>query len=456
MTRLDFPDGFLWGAATAAYQIEGAVAEDGRTPSIWDTFGRVPGAVDNGDTGDVACDHYHRYREDVALMADLGLPVYRFSTAWPRIQPGGEGPGSQAGLAFYDRLVDALLERGIRPMLTLYHWDLPQELQNRGGWAVRETAERFAEYTAITAGRLGDRVDLWTTLNEPWCSAFLGYASGYHAPGERDAGRAIAAVHHLLLGHGLAVDALRVALPTGAQVSIVLNPHQVDPASDSPQDLAAARRLDGVTNRIFSGPLADGAYPDDVVDALAGTTDWSFVRDGDLKTISRPLDLVGVNYYQPARVAADPTGRAGDPYPGCDGMRLLEIPGERTGQDWGIDPSGLTRLLLRAAQDFPGVPLMVTENGAAYPDGPPDAPDHLRDEARLRYLRDHVRAVHDAIRAGADVRGYMVWSLLDNFEWAYGYSQRFGLVHVDFPTGTRTPRASAGWLREVIRANALE
>jgi beta-glucosidase len=455
-----FPKDFAWGVATASYQIEGAVREGGRTPSIWDTFSRVPGAVVGGDTGDVACDHYHRYLEDVALMADLGVDVYRFSTAWPRIQPDGEGPGNPAGLDFYDRLVDALLAQGIRPMLTLYHWDLPQAVQDRGGWPARETAERFARYAAITADRLGDRVKLWTTLNEPWCSAFLGYAAGIHAPGIRDDEQSLRAAHHLLLGHGLATEALRSALPADAQVSITLNPMQVDPATGSPADLAAARRVDGVANRLFLEPLARGAYPQDVLDDLSGITDWSFVLDGDLKEICRPLDGLGVNYYQPVTVsAAAPPGGTDvtvgqnslDAYPGCADLHLLELPGERTGQGWLVEPSGLTRLLVRVGRDFPGVPLMVTENGAAYDPGAEDGPGWLQDDARIEYLRSHVRAVHDAIRAGADVRGYLVWSLLDNFEWAFGYEQRFGIVHVDYDTQVRTPKASAHRYAEIIR-----
>ena len=466
MTVLEFPPGFLWGAATSAYQIEGAVAAGGRGPSIWDTFCRVPGAVIGGGTGDVACDHYRRYADDVALMADLGLPGYRFSIAWPRVQPGGSGPANSAGLAFYDRLVDTLLGRGITPMLTLYHWDLPQQLQDGGGWTVRSTAERFATYAEIVARCLGDRVRLWTTVNEPWCSAFLGYASGVHAPGIRDHRQSLQAVHHLLLAHGLAARVLRSTLPASAQISITLNPHQVDPASADPVDLAAAHRIDGVANRIFLDPLFHGRYPDDVLASTAHLTDWSFVRDGDLDLIAVPIDALGVNYYTPVTVSGRATGpEAADPaeekhggvsaFPGCDGLRMIKQPGRRTDMDWLIDPAGLTRLLVRLSGDLPGVPLFVTENGAAYHAPPGANGGRIRDEARIEYLRGHISAVHDAIRAGADVRGYFVWSLLDNFEWAWGYSQRFGLVYVDYETGERIPKQSATWLRDLIEANGL-
>jgi beta-glucosidase len=460
----EFPPGFLWGAATSAYQVEGAVSVDGRGPSIWDTFCRVPGAILGGGTGDVACDHYARYAEDVALMADLGLRAYRFSSAWPRIQPFGQGRVNEAGLAFYDRLVDARLEQGIAPMLTLYHWDLPQPLQDGGGWGVRSTAERFATYAGILAGRLGDRVGMWTTINEPWCAAFLGYASGVHAPGIRDHAQSLRAAHHLLLGHGLAVAALRSVLPASAEVSIALNPHQLEPASDDPVDVEACRRLDGIANRLFIDPIVRGRYPADVLEATAHLTDWSFVRDGDLAAIAAPIDALGVNYYTPACVSGRPSGaEEPDPaeeviggasaYPGCEDLRLIKQPGLRTDMGWLIDPAGLTRLLVRLSRDVPGVPLMVTENGAAYHAVPDGNGGRIHDGARIEYLRAHVRAVHDAIRAGADVRGYFVWSLLDNFEWAWGYSQRFGLVYVDYATGQRIPKQSASFWRGLIEAN---
>ncbi|KDN80709.1 beta-glucosidase [Kitasatospora cheerisanensis KCTC 2395] len=306
-----FPAGFVWGAATAAYQIEGAADRDGRTPSIWDTFARRPGAVRNGDTGDIAADHYHRYREDVALMSELGLGAYRFSLAWPRIRPGGRGPANEAGLDFYDRLVDELLAAGITPVATLYHWDLPQELEDRGGWTGRDTAHRFAEYASIAARRLGDRIPTWTTLNEPWCSAFLGYGNGVHAPGRTDHVAALAAHHHLLLAHGLGTAALRAELPDTAQVSLTLNLAAVRPLTADPADLDAARRIDGLANRIFLDPVFRGSYPEDVLADTAQLTDWSFVRDGDLAEISRPIDSLGINYYTPTVVAAEDAGAAG-------------------------------------------------------------------------------------------------------------------------------------------------
>jgi beta-glucosidase len=469
-TTLRFPDGFVWGTATASYQIEGAVDADGRGRSIWDTFTHEPGRVADGTTGDVACDHYHRYREDVALMAALGLPAYRFSIAWPRVQPAGSGTVNQAGLDFYDRLVDTLLEHGIRPLATLYHWDLPQPLQDAGGWPNRETALRFADYAQVVAHALGDRVPTFTTLNEPWCSAYLGYAAGAHAPGIADPAAALAAAHHLNLAHGLGAAALRAALPAGSGVSLTLNLALVRPASDSEADRDAARHVDALANRIFLDPVLRGSYPDDLLTDLRHVTDWAFIRDGDTATIHAPLDVLGVNYYTPAVIAAAtpelraaaaaaalavPKGTDGPrPYPGTELAVELPQPGPYTDMHWPIDPSGLTELLLRVHHDYPGVPLMVTENGAAYPDQP-GADGVVHDSDRIRYLHDHLAAVHAAIAAGADVRGYYVWSLMDNFEWAEGLAKRFGIVHVDFDTQARTPKDSARWYREVIATNGL-
>jgi beta-glucosidase len=456
---LAFPPGFVWGVATAAYQIEGAVDADGRGRSIWDTFSHTPGAVTGGDTGDVACDHYHRWADDVALLHELGVPAYRFSLAWPRIQPGGRGPANPAGLDFYDRLVDELLRHRIEPVVTLYHWDLPQELQDAGGWPVRDTTERLADYAALVGARLGDRVRRWTTLNEPWCSAFLGHGTGEHAPGIRDPRQALLAVHHLLLGHGLATRRLREVLPGDAQVSLALNPSAVRPATSDPADLAAARAVDGIANRIFFGPLFHGGYPQDVVAATqqAGICDWEHVRPGDLEIIATPLNALGVNYYTPLVVEAGTPPPAQErallAYPACTGVRLAEAPGPRTGQGWPVDASALVTLLGRIADEAPGLPLMITENGAAYPDLP--GPDGVADVERVDYLRDHLAAVHEAIAAGVDVRGYFLWSFLDNFEWAYGYGQRFGLVHVDYPSQARTLKDSAHWYREVIRGNGV-
>jgi len=447
------PDGFVWGAATAAYQIEGARHEDGRGDSIWDTFSHTPGAIDGGDTGDVACDHYHRYREDVALMADIGLNAYRFSVSWPRIQASGSGEANRAGLDFYSRLVDELLARDIRPYVTLYHWDLPQPLQDAGGWTSRDTAYRFAEFSVQVAASLGDRVGVFTTLNEPWCSAFLGHASGHHAPGWHDDAAAFAAAHHLLLAHGLGVQALRTTLPSEAQISITLNPHLIRPASQSDADVDAADRADLVTNRLFHEPLRRGAYPTGLADQTAAVTDWSFARDGDLQTINAPIDFLGVNYYQPTPIAAAPADAAAPrPWPGVPSAFEHPNPLPHTGMGWGIDPDAFVELLTLVGKEFGPVPLVVTENGSAFPD-PPHADAVLADPERTDYLTAHVGAVHRAIEAGADVRGYFAWSLLDNFEWAWGYSQRFGLVHVDFATQRRTLKQSALAYRDLMAAD---
>lgn len=462
-----FPTDFLWGAATAAYQVEGAAFDGGRTASIWDTFSRVPGKVVNGDTGDIAADHYHRFREDVALMAGLGLSAYRFSLSWSRVQPGGQGKPNTTGLDFYSRLVDELLAKNVQPVVTLYHWDLPQELEDAGGWGSRTTSERFAEYAALAADRLGDRVELWTTLNEPWCSSFLGYASGVHAPGRHEPEVALRAAHHLNLAHGLGTQALRATLPAGARVALTLNPAEVRPLSQAPEDLDAARRVDALQNRIFLDPVLRGAYPEDLLQDTAHVTDWSFVQDGDLAAVNSAIDMLGVNYYNPVVVGAEVDG--GDREPGSDGhgasdyspwvgsesLRFARIPGEPTAMGWPIDASGLRDLLLRIHRDYGPIPIAITENGAAFHDyvGPDG---EVRDPQRVDYLRSHLVAVHEALEAGVDVRGYFCWSLLDNFEWAYGYSKRFGVVHVDFATQRRTVKASGNWYADVIAANAVQ
>jgi beta-glucosidase len=455
-TELRFPADFWWGAATAAYQIEGAVDVDGRTPSIWDTFATVPGKVAGGHSGAIATDHYRRYREDVALMARIGLSAYRFSISWPRVRPGG-GPVNPAGLAFYDRLVDELLGAGIRPVATLYHWDLPQELEDRGGWTNRDTAYRFAEYADTVAARLGDRVRMWCTLNEPWCSAFLGYGTGNHAPGRTGHADSLSAAHHLLLAHGLAVSALR---SSGADaVSVALNAGAVRPVSSAPADLDAARRIDGLLNRLFFDPVVHGSYPVDVLADTASITDWSFVRDGDLALISARLDALGVNYYQPDLVGSSDVPDPTTPYPASEAVSFHPMPGPRTDMGWSIDPTGLRELLLRVhgdyCRDYPGgLPLFVTENGAAFQDTVgPDG--HVDDADRIAYLRDHFAAAHAARADGVDLRGYFVWSLLDNFEWAMGYDKRFGLIRVDYDTLERTLKDSAYWYRDVIAAGGL-
>jgi beta-glucosidase len=452
-----FPAGFMWGSATAAYQIEGAADEDGREPSIWDTFSHAPGKVLAGDTGDVADDHYHRWPADVAAMAALGLKGYRFSISWPRVLSGGRL--NQKGADFYSKLVDALLERDIAPIATLYHWDLPQHLEDAGGWPVRDTALRFAEYAEQIGRVLGDRVHMWTTLNEPWCAAFLGYAAGVHAPGRSEPAAALAAAHHLNLAHGLAVQALRGVVSPAARHSVTLNLHQVR------GDAEAARQVDAVANRIFLGPMLNGAYPADLLADTAEVTDWAFVQDGDTAAIAAPLDVLGLNYYAPVQVrpwagtgtrsASDGHGFGpGSPWVACDDIEFLALPGPYTEMGWPIDPTGLTELLGRLHRDHPGLPIIITENGAAF-DDKVESDGRVHDDARIGFLRDHIAAVGAAIADGVDVRGYFAWSLLDNFEWSYGYSKRFGLIHVDYETQDRTWKDSAYWYRDVIAANAL-
>ncbi|MFD6045438.1 GH1 family beta-glucosidase [Streptomyces koyangensis] len=425
------PADFTWGVATAAYQIEGAVAEDGRAPSIWDTFSHTPGKVAGGDTGDVACDHYHRWPEDLALMKRLGVDSYRLSIAWPRVHPRGDGPVNEAGLAFYDRLVDALLEAGITPNVTLYHWDLPQALQDRGGWPARETAEHFAAYASTVAERLGDRVSRWATLNEPLCSAWIGHLEGTMAPGLRDIDAAVKASYHLLLGHGLAAQAVRAASPH-AKIGIVNNLSTVHAASDSEADQAAARRMDGHTNRWWLDPVHGRGFPADMREVYGVDLPE---RPGDLDTIAQRLDWIGLNYYFPAVVADDPDA----PHPHIRTVRREGVP--RTGMDWEIEAGGLEELLLRLTREYGAHSIHVTENGSAFPDTV--APDgSVHDPERTAYLQDHLAACARAARAGAPVDGYYAWSLLDNFEWAYGYDKRFGLVHVDYPTQRRTMKTS--------------
>ncbi|SFD34101.1 GH1 family beta-glucosidase [Streptomyces aidingensis] len=462
---LGFPEDFLWGSATAAYQIEGAAREDGRTPSIWDTFSHTPGKVLAGDTGDVACDHYHRWREDIDLMSALNLKAYRFSVSWSRVQPTGRGPAVQRGLDFYRKLADGLLERGIMPAVTLYHWDLPQELEDAGGWPERDTAKRFADYARLVGEALGDRVSMWITLNEPWCSAFLGYGSGVHAPGRTEPEAVLRAAHHLNLGHGLGVRALREVLPRDAQVGITLNPAAVRPHTQAPEDVDAQRRIDALQNRIWTGPVLHGRYPADLIADTSRVSDWSFLKDGDEAAIRQPLDFLGINYYSPTIVSAAEPGSENarndghgasnhSPWVGAEDVEFHQAPGPRTEMGWSIDPTGMTELLMRFHREAPGLPLYVTENGAAF-DDKPDADGAVHDPDRIAYLHGHLAAVHAAIEQGADVRGYFLWSLLDNFEWAYGYSKRFGITHVDFDSQARTPKDSAQWYARVIAANQL-
>ena len=467
-----FPEAFLFGAATAAYQIEGAAFEDGRRASIWDAFSREPGAVINGENGDVACDHYHRYRDDVALMKRMGLQTYRFSTSWSRVRPDG-GPLNPAGIDFYQRLVDELLGAGILPWLTLYHWDLPQALQEHGGWTVRETAERFTEYALDVHDALGDRVTVWTTLNEPWCSSFLGHTAGAHAPGHYSASEGMLAAHHLLLGHGQTVRELR-ARDASLDLGITLNLTVADPVdAGDPADLDAARRIDGQFNRWFLDPLFRGEYPADIFEEIADDALRTAIRPGDLEVIATPIDTLGVNYYHGEYVGGHapevapiggeaPTDRAGaSPFPSSEGIFWHERGLPRTPMHWEVQPEGLTRLLRRVSDDYArdaGTALFVTENGAAFDDAPvvEDGVVRVHDADRADFVREHLGATLDAIDAGFDVRGYFYWSLLDNFEWAWGYQKRFGIVRVDYQTQERSIKDSGRNYSRIIAARALD
>ena len=447
--QVTFPKDFIWGAATAAYQIEGAWDEDGKGVSIWDRFSHTTGKVRGGETGDVACDHYHRWQADLDLMQTLNLQAYRFSISWPRILPAGRGAVNQSGLDHYDRLVDGLLARGIRPFLTLYHWDLPQTLEDGGGWAARSTAEAFVEFADVVSRRLGDRVHDWITHNEPWCTAFLGYLFGEHAPGQRDAAKAAAVVHHTLLSHGWAVPVLRRNCP-GAQVGIVLNPYHIVPASDSEPDRQAANLQDGLMNRLFLDPLYNKVYPADVVEhfRVRHGVPFDFDRPGDLDSIATPTDFLGINMYTRTVVRDEEAPDNLPPAISTDGH-------EHTEMSWEVHPLALYDLLCRLHVDYRPASIIIAENGASYSDGP-DESGRVADERRQRYIRDHLVQARRAIDAGVPLAGYFVWSLMDNFEWAHGYSQRFGIVWVDYETQQRIVKDSALWYRDVITNNGFD
>jgi beta-glucosidase len=439
-------NGFVWGAATAAFQIEGATRVDGRGESIWDRFAATPGNVHNGDTGDPACQHYYRWQEDLDLMQSLGLQGYRFSIAWPRIQPNGRGRPNRKGLDFYRRLAEGMREREIAPLATLYHWDLPQALEDEGGWASRDVVERFVDYAQIVFDGLGALVDDWITHNEPWVTAFLGYAHGTKAPGVKDWSIALRAAHHALLSHGAVVQAFRDAGCTG-RIGITVDLTVAEAATASAEDEAAARRLDGHHNRWFLDPLLRGSYPRDMVELYKSRFGpFDAVRDGDLQLISRPIDFLGVNFYRPHLVRAS----GGD---SVLGVAEAETDAERTAMGWPVVPSALTELLVRLRRDYGDMPLLITENGAAFDDRL-DGGTVVEDERRVAYVKEHIAAVERARAAGVDVRGYYVWSLLDNFEWEYGYDKRFGIVFVDFPTQRRIPKRSALWYRDLIAARS--
>jgi beta-glucosidase len=446
MTKQTFPQRFLWGTATAAYQIEGAYHEDGKGESIWDRFSHTPGAIYQFQNGDIACDHYHRWEEDVNLMAMLGLNAYRFSISWSRIFPEGKGSIPNAkGLAFYDRLVDSLLVKHIQPMVTLYHWDLPQALEDRGGWLNPDTAQYYADYSKAIFQKLGDRVKLWITLNEPWVSSFIGYGIGYHAPGKKDAKGMVIAAHNLLLGHGLAVRAYRGTGYSG-QIGITLNLGPMHAATESADDKAATKRYDGFLNRWFLDPVFKGQYPPDIWDWYTQKR-WTIpINPEDMQIINSPIDFLGVNYYTRGVIAAD----ANDPFLGAKNLPGI---GERTEMDWEIYPTGLHELLTRLKNEYP-IPIYITENGAAFDDKVKDG--KINDKRRIDYLAAHIKQVYKAIQAGVDLRGYFIWSLMDNFEWAYGTSKRFGIIYTDYPTQKRIIKDSALFYKQVITDNGLE
>ncbi|WP_430592732.1 GH1 family beta-glucosidase [Humidisolicoccus flavus] len=461
-----FPEKFRFGAATAAYQIEGAAREDGRTDSIWDAFARVPGAVIDGHDGAVACDHYHRYADDVQLMSDLGLQTYRFSTSWSRVCPDG-GPANQAGIDFYQRLVDSLLEKNIAPWLTLYHWDLPQALEEQGGWTNRDVVERFADYAQVVGEALGDRVPTWTTLNEPWCSSFLSYTAGAHAPGRMSKRDGLVAGHHLLLSHGRGIQVLRELVPN-ADLGITLNQTVADPLDpQDPRDVDAARRIDGQFNRFFLDPIFRGEYPADLLEDVAEFGFTDVIHDGDLALIQQPIDVLGVNYYHGEAVSYRepavpllqdaPTDRpVQSPYPAADGVYSHPRGLATTSMGWEIQPDGLTRLLQSLHADYAapaGVRLSVTENGAAFDDVVEDGKIH--DAERVAFVRAHLAAILDAIESGVPVESYFYWSFLDNYEWAWGYHKRFGIVRVDYDTQERTLKDSAIAYQEIIAQRSL-
>jgi beta-glucosidase len=441
MKRSTFPPDFLWGVATSAYQIEGAVSEDSRGVSIWDTFAAMPGKTFQGQSGAVAADHYHRMESDVALMAELGLRSYRFSIAWPRVIPDGTGPVNVRGLDFYDRLVDTLLDHGIEPMVTLYHWDLPLPLHQLGGWLRRETATDFADYAEIVARRLGDRVTWWITQNEPWCAAYMGYGSGEHAPGMTSRSAAVIAAHHILLSHGLAMPRMRAVLQPDARIGISLNLYPVYPADDRPETAAAVEQADIFKNRWFLDPVLHGAYPEELFRW------WNVasppIEPGDLALISQPGDFLGINYYERWVVRSSAQGFA----------LVTNIPNsEYTSMGWEIYPEGLSSVLRRVHRDYAPPQIIVTENGAAFHDAWDGKTAEVRDPQRQSYLERHIGALEQALANNVPVQGYFAWSFLDNFEWAEGYRHRFGLVYVDYETQRRIVKSSGRWYADFIRA----
>jgi len=450
---LKFPRDFVWGSVTAAYQIEGGWNEDGKGESVWDRFSSNPRNIEDGQPGTVTCDHYHRYTEDVKLMADLGLKNYRLSLSWPRILPQGTGAVNKPGLAFYDRLIDELLAKNITPWVTLFHWDLPQALQDQGGWANRKTVDAYAAYTDVVTRHFGGRVKHWMTHNEPWVHAFCGHQFGAHAPGLKDLKTTLAAAHHILLSHGRAVPIVRANVP-GAQVGIVHNLEWIEPASDREEDIAAAQRHDGAFNRWFLDATQKGRYPGDLV-AWYGPGLLPDIHPGDMEAMAVPTDFLGVNYYTRRLMAHDPAGR------GTEGRTFLAAkqiyrPFVPRGHfdEWEMQPEGLFRLLVKLRKDYGDLPIYISENGTSLPDAP-GADGEVHDPIRVRYLARHTAAIHEALREGVDVRGYFVWSFMDNYEWGFGFTKRFGIVHVDYATQKRTVKDSGRWYAQVIRNNGF-
>jgi beta-glucosidase len=449
-----FPPEFLWGVATASYQVEGAVSEDGRGPSIWDTFAHTPGKTSNGETGDHAVDHYHRYAEDVALMSELGVNAYRFSIAWSRLLPEGTGGVNQAGVDFYRRLCKELAGAGITPVATLYHWDLPQALQDRGGWLNPESVDWFTEYARVAKDALGDMVNTWVTLNEPWCVAFLGHSSGEHAPGITDTPGSLVVAHHLMLAHHSAIGAMRETAPReDDRLGIVLNLIPAWPQNDTDEDRAAAAAVDLVQNRLFADAVLRGSYPDEILSLFERYGVSEAIDIDELAARRHPIDFLGVNYYNINHVEHAGGTESMAPWPGSWGARVARAPGKLTEMNWGVEPEGLSWMLERIGREYPGLPLLICENGAAYADvvGPDGSID---DPERTDYVRRHIDAMKVAIDRGVDVRGYFLWSLMDNFEWARGYDKRFGIVRVDFETMTRTIKSSGVWYRDFLEGKA--
>jgi len=443
--RHRFPSDFLWGVATSSFQIEGATTQDGRGPSIWDTFCQQEGAIADHSDGAVACEHYTRWPEDLDLIASLGVPAYRFSVAWPRVLPQGTGRVEPKGLDFYERLVDGMLERGIKPWATLYHWDLPQALQDKGGWESRETVDAFVEYSRVVCERLGDRVEGWITHNEPWCASVLGHLNGEHAPGLKSQQAHLTSSHHLLLSHGRSIETIREVVGD-RPVGITLNLVPSHPASESEADREAQARFDGFFNRWYLDPLAGRGYPEDMLRRYQDeryVDSWDFIKPGDLDEIAAPCDFLGINYYSRGIIRSDKVSEEdNEPV-------LITTQGEPTDMGWEVYPDGIRALLVRLHEEYGFGPLYITENGAAYSTGP-DELGRVRDTLRRQYLEEHLKACHQAMEAGVPLAGYFAWSLMDNFEWAFGYEKRFGLVHVDYETQRRTPKDSALWYRDVI------